>query len=157
MNLVYYLIKEAFQLMNIEYNEKTIKKTIYEGLALNKFYEMIKAHGGSIKLFDDKKYNQPLFKGRIYSNQTGYITYMKTKKLGMILSDLCGRNNKNIELDFSAGIYFNKKVGDYINEKEMIMEYFCSNKENFEKAQLLLNKTFYVESSKQSLKKLIYK
>jgi thymidine phosphorylase len=88
--------------------------------------------------------------------KTGYISFMETRKIGMALTNLCNGAKTN-GLDFSAGIKFHKKIGNYIEKNEIVMEYFCSNKVNFEKCRMELDKTFNVQIKKKSLKELIYK
>ena len=83
---------------------------------------------------------------------------MKTKKLGMILSDLCGRHgNSTNALDPSAGIKFHKKNGNYVDKDDLVMEYFCSNKSNFDNCKYRLQKSFHVQSEHVFKKELIYK
>ena len=159
MELVYYLTEQAFNLSGVDFDLDRIKYIINEGLALDKFHDMVLAHGGSIESFENEKLNLPKFRGEIHSMETGYISFMDTRKIGMVLTNLCNGNDKGKinGLDFSAGIKFHKKIGNYIEKNEIVMEYFCSNKANFEKCKLELDKTFNVQIEKQSLMKLIYK
>ena len=82
-----------------------------------------------------------------------YSNFKIIKGSGVFLFD----DGRKKYLDFSAGIKFHKKIGNYVEKNEIVMEYFCSNKASFEKCKLELDKTFNVQIEKQSLMKLIYK
>ena len=158
MNVIYYLIEKAFYLSGINFNLDEIKGIINDGSALNKFFDMVIAHGGLIKTFEDSKINAPLYKEKIFSIDTGFISFMDTELIGLVLSDLCGRHgNSTNALDPSAGIKFHKKNGNYVDKDDLVMEYFCSNKSNFDNCKYRLQKSFHVQSEHIFKKELIYK
>ena len=95
--------------------------------ALNKFYLWIKKQGG-IDLKKNKLPFNPKYKLLIKANKSGYLKFKSTAEIGNICRDLGGgRKKKNDKIDFQAGIYLVKKMGDYVKVGERIAM-LCSSK-----------------------------
>lgn len=66
----------------------------------------------------------PKAKHSYYINQkSGYIKKIKTSEIGraaMIIG--AGRQNKDSIIDHAVGLAINKKVGDFVNEQDIICE-----------------------------------
>ena len=103
----------------IDYNDAKDKviEVLKSGKALDKFYQLVKYQGGDIsKLNHNSKYEY-----KVYSNKCGYITKMETAKIGKISCMLgAGRVKKEDIIDYNAGIVLNKKINDYVNDKDLL-------------------------------------
>lgn len=81
----------------------------------------------------------------IKANKSGYLKFKSVAQIGSICNDLgAGRKEKGDKIDFQAGIYLVKKLGDYVKTHETIAIFYSSKlidkrlKNNF-----LRNITFY--------------
>ena len=61
------------------------------------------------------------------------------------------------ELDPTVKIAFHKKTGDSVYAGEPLLEYFCSEKDNFESGKLCFKEAIQIQSKKPDSLKLIYK
>ena len=116
MSVVFHLGKEALKLAGINNPDEQLRNAISNGSALEKFRELVKAHGGSIRSLDKPDTHSPIFRKKVLSTSDGYISYIDTMNLGMIVVHLGGgRLSKKEVLDPTAGILFHKKIGDFDN------------------------------------------
>ena len=146
MDVVFYLGDKALKLAGYRDVKKKMIQCIEDRSALNIFLKMIENHGGNIKSLYNSEYNKPLFLKKYKIDKVGYIKSIDTRKIGNALVKLgCGRKNKNDKLDFTAGIQFNKKIGDFIKFEDTIFEYFCSNQSKINQVQKLLEKVIILD------------
>lgn len=110
----------------IDYNvaKDQVIKVINDKSAYKKLLQLITIQGGNINSITA----MPKYKYPIYSDYSGYITKMDTEKIGLISGLLgAGRQTKDEEIDYTAGIVLNKKLNDYVEEKELLAV-LCSSK-----------------------------
>ena len=112
------------------------EKAIKSGDALDKFAAMVKAQGGDERyiydtsLFDKASYNYSWVAG-----SDKYIMDMDTERCGKTAVVLgAGREIKGSSIDFTAGIDFYKKTGDFVKEGEVIAKLYASNKDRLDAA-----------------------
>jgi pyrimidine-nucleoside phosphorylase len=116
-------------------DEEEAKNILHENLrngkAIEKFKEMVKLQGGDISYIDNtKKFELSKIKCEIYSNESGYVKEIDALEIGIASRDLgAGRLTKEDKLDLGAGILLNKKIGDYVNEGELLATLY-TNKED---------------------------
>ena len=157
MEVVYHLGSKALEIAGIENPKEKLKSKIENGSALEKFKEMVVAHGGAFESKADPSIHTPKYRRKIFAEKDGYISGFNTLELGKVVVQLGGgRVNKDDILDPTVGIIFHKKVGDSVNSGEVILEYFCSNSNKIEKADFLLNTIFTVQPNKPTIPILIY-
>lgn len=122
---------------DIEECEEMAKKAIENGSALEKLIEMVSAQGGDINLIKNPNlFEKAKFSKEILSAEEGYIFKMDTEGLGIASTLLgAGRETKESEIDFSAGIILEKKVGDYVKKGEILAYILTSNEEKIENAE----------------------
>ena len=135
--------------LNISYEEaKTmVIDNLANGLAYNKFLELIKKQHGNLN-------NLPKSKNKyeIKSMTEGYLTEINAYKLGLLSMSLgAGRENKEDTIDYSAGIIINKNINDYIEKGDVIMTLY-TNKEVTE----IDNSIFKISDKKNKDEQLIY-
>ena len=110
---------------------KAIEENIKNGKAFEKFKEFVKSQGGDIDYIDHPE-KFPLCKHaiEIKSDKEGYIKTIEGYTIGLS-SCLLGGGRMKLDdvIDMSAGIYLNKKVGDFAKKGELLCTLY-TNKEN---------------------------
>ena len=135
------LLLEAANIASGDEALKLMKEKIDSGEALNKLVEMVKRQGGNANwilntdLFPKAKEIVP-FK----AFKSGYIEKMDTLNVGVAAMVLgAGRETKDDDIDFSVGLSFKKKIGDYVNEGDVICELYVNDIGKEQALELLTN------------------
>ncbi len=96
--------------------EEMINNVINNGSALNKFFEMIEAQGGSIEAIQSKDFLDSKIKLEIKSKEAGFMNIVSAIDLGLAAMKLgAGRTEKEDIIDNTAGIFINKKTNEAVN------------------------------------------
>lgn len=98
------------------------EKAISDGSALEKLREMITLQGGDPWVIDDYGlFPEAKTQREIFAEKDGYICGISCEKTGIISMKLgAGRLTKESDIDLSAGIVFEKTVGDYVRKGEKL-------------------------------------
>ena len=132
-----YMLVSAKIANDYEDGVKRIKEAITSGAALDKFKEFVSNQGGNPDVADDYSLlPQANHIVEIKSDKTGFIDKIEAEAVGvsaMILG--AGRETKEDELDLSAGIVLKKKVGDFVNEGDVLAEMHFNRDEKLEDAK----------------------
>jgi pyrimidine-nucleoside phosphorylase len=144
MEITYALGERMLALGGITSGDKAIelqKKTISDGAALTKFFEMVEYQRGDIKLMANQK---PLAPAKIIfeveSDRSGFVQAIDTYKLGRLVIEMGGGRSKVGEvIDLSVGFKIYKRVGDSIKTGDKLYEIHSSGKldDNYLKQQFL--------------------
>lgn len=120
--------------------EKAVNAAISDSSAFSKFRELVMAQGGDISLIDDtSKLPKAEFAYNIISDKNGYISHMNAEIIGSASVILgAGREKKDDNIDYTAGIILNKKTGDYVSEGEIIATLFTNDKARLSPAGTML-------------------
>lgn len=105
-----------------EQNERTILEQIKNGRAYGKFKEMVKSQYGNLDYITDPELF-PVAKNvvPVYSIEEGYIEKIDADMVGSIARFLgAGRMNNEQEIDRTAGIVLNKKIGDEVKSGDIL-------------------------------------
>jgi len=157
MQVVYHLGQKALEIAGIENSEEKLKSNIKNGKAIKKFEEMIIAHGGETEMLGTPQLHKPKFRKEIFAKEDGFIGEMDTLQLGQAVVQLGGgRIHKNDKIDYSTGILFHKKIGEFIGKGEPLLEYFCSNSIKFKSGENLLKNIFTIQTQKPNIPPLFY-
>lgn len=128
--------------------KKQVLTAIESGNALKTFKKMIKAQGGDERVTDDTSLlPKAKFKRQVKAVKSGYINSVDTEKYGLSALTLgAGRNKVGDKIDYSAGIFLNKKTGDRVEKGEVIATLFTNSEETLAKAEeILLSATVILE------------
>ena len=129
---------------------------IDSGNAYDKFEEMVFNQGGYIG--KTSELNEPLFSKKVIYEKNGFIKSFDTTALGWAAVQMgCGRINKNDNLDNTAGIAFNAKVGDQVNKGDSIMQCFGSDENKLDQAYSQLKETFQIAEEKVESQAMIFR
>ena len=108
---------------------KMLEKVIRDGSAFTKFLEMVQAQGGDVEyILHPEKFEVAKNIVPIYAKNRGYVKNIDALEIGLSSMTLGGgRETLDDVIDMAAGIMLNKKVGDQVEEGEILC-YLHSNK-----------------------------
>ena len=101
---------------------RALEENIKNGKAFEKFKEFVKAQGGDVEYIDHPE-KFPVSKNliEIKSENEGYIKDIDALAIGLSSYNLGGGRMKLTDvIDMSAGIYLNKKVGEFAKKGELL-------------------------------------
>jgi len=135
-----------------------LEKLIQSGAAFAKFKQFIQAQGGDVKQIEDTtKLPAAKHTVEVLSMQEGYIHNIGARKIGLASVVLgAGRETKESKIDFGAGIYLNKKVGDYIKKGESLAKMYSSQSEKLKGAQEIILSAYTILPTQPKINPLIY-
>lgn len=138
------------------------ERAISTGAALEKLRLMIEAQGGDPKVIDDYSlFPQPKREKEIFAVEDGFISGISCEAVGMTSLKLgAGRQTKEADIDPSAGIVFDKTVGDKVQKGERLAVLYTSSDCDIEGIAREFETEFSYESSKnfseeKNVKKII--
>ncbi len=133
---------------------KLAKNALSSGAALHKLADMVKAQSGESEvIFDTSKLKSAEYTENIIADKCGYITSMNTEDCGISALLLgAGRETKESQLDYSAGIVLKKKTGDYVKKGEVIAVMHASEKARFNIANAKFSSAIIISESAPELK-----
>ncbi len=117
-----YMLRLSGKYTDIEDGKKAISETIENGKALEKFIQLVERQGGdseyirNTEKFEKAKYILP-----VKANKDGYIEELHAEKIAKVSCNLgSGRIKKEDKIDNAVGIVLNKKVGDKVQNGEIV-------------------------------------
>lgn len=124
---------------SVEECEKMALEAVENGSALQKLKAMVTAQGGNGEWIE----NPDLFPKAEHSfeiicENDGFISFMDAQKIGTSSVVLgAGRESKDDEIDFSAGILLHKKTGDKVQKGDILATLYSNKKDSFSSAEKL--------------------
>jgi len=120
---------------------------------------MEKAQGGNAGAAGDySKFPQASVKYEVKASESGYIADIDAFKAAKACKlSGAGREKKTDSIDYSAGIYFNKKPGETAEKGETIAVIHTNKKETLKEAENLLLDAFKFSDKKPAPRSLVYK
>lgn len=105
------------------------EKAVSSGAALEKLRQMTEAQGGNAAVIDDYGLFKPAARRReVFAERDGYICGISCEKTGLISLRLgAGRQTKDGAVDPTAGIVFDKTVGDKVGKGERLAVLYTSS------------------------------
>ncbi|MFK8137447.1 MAG: thymidine phosphorylase [Bdellovibrionales bacterium] len=150
INLAAHMISLGKGISLNEANELALK-SIESGEAYAKFLELVNVQGGDISSI-----KKPEYFYEIKSNATGYVKEIDTESIGTAgIAIKAGRTKITDPLNYNAGIYINKKIGDFVEKGEVLLKVNADEKD-FHSAQNLLEQAYTLAQLKPSDLPLIY-
>ena len=126
--------------------------------ALKRFAKMVEAQGGdpsvilNTDLFEKAKYEY-----EVQAEETGYIVKMDTEGCGIASMMLgAGRETKDSQIDYLAGILLKKKTGEWVQEGETLAVLYASDTKLFEQAAKKLKDSIQISEKQPEKQPLIY-
>ena len=99
-----------------------LQELIHSGKAIDKFRELIAAQGGNTKVIDDySQFGDVKYKTEIPAKNTGYVKKIDAYKIAYGCKLLgAGREKKTDSIDYSVGVFLNKKTGEKVSEGDIL-------------------------------------
>lgn len=147
-----YLMLDA----NIE-NDFVIAKeklidTLNKGLAYEVLEKLVKAQNGDLTKLNDTKAKTII---DVLAKKEGYVTELKALDLGVAALRLgAGRETKEDLIDYDVGIELVKKIGDYVEEGDVIAKLYVNDKGIDEAIELVLQ-AYQISNIKKDIKLII--
>lgn len=160
--LTYSFAAIALVQLGLYESEQTAKEYLRElvesGKALEKLRELIEAQGGDTKVVDDyDQFELPEYKVECESKKTGYVQCIDAYKIAYACKMLgAGRDKKTDPIDYSVGIYLNKKSGEGVNKGDILYTIYSNDEEKTKIAQKYCDEAFSINETKPSHKNMIY-
>lgn len=138
--------------------KRLIKEVIKNGKAFEKFRELVIKQGGNIDYIDNpEKFEQAKIIAPVISDERGYVEKLNGGEIGKAgLTVGVGRIKKEDKIDYSAGIVFEKKIGDRVKKGDILAYVHGNNPEKVNEAvEQVLNA--YKFGNTKTEKKNVYK
>lgn len=135
-----------------------VRQVIANGEALKRLAAMVEAQGGdSSVIFDTDKFAKAAYAHEVLAKKSGYITFMDTESCGIASAMLgAGRETKDSQIDFAAGIILKKKVGDYVEAGEPIAVFYADHEALFAAAEQRYQDAVTIQEEKAEETPLVY-
>lgn len=136
-----------------------LKELIESGKAIEKFKELIVAQGGNPDIINNYDlFALPTYKIECESKKNGYINNIDAYKIAYGCKVLgAGRDKKTDPIDYSVGIYLNKKTGEWVNQGETLYTIYSNDSDKTKTAQKYCDEAFVINDNKPSHNNIIYK
>ena len=136
-----------------------LKELVESGKALEKFKELIAAQGGDPKIVDNyDMFALPAYKVECESKKNGYVNNIDAYKIAYGCKILgAGRDKKTDPIDYSVGIFLNKKSGEAVKKGEVLYTIYSNDSEKTKIAQKYCDEAFSINENKPSHNNMIYK
>ena len=143
---------------SIEECMENAKAAIADGSALKRLAAMVEAQGGDpAYILDTENFEKAPFAYEVKAERAGYIVSMNTESCGIASSMLgAGRETKESEIDFTAGIIIQKKVGDYVEAGETMATMYTSKEALFTAAVKRYQEAVVIADTAPEKQPLIY-
>lgn len=138
---------------------KKAEKALNSGAALKKIKELIEAQGGEGSVVEDYSLlPQAKIEKKYQAEKSGYITAIDARTIGEASKHSgAGRTTKEEDIDLSAGIVLNKKVGEQVEKGEVLMTVKGNEAYKLEEALKVGSHAFVIEENRIEPEKLIRK
>ena len=136
-----------------------LKELVESGKAIEKFKELIIAQGGNPEIINNYDlFDLPAYKVECESKKSGYVHYIDAYKIAYGCKILgAGRDRKTDPIDYSVGIYLNKKSGEWVNKGDILYTIYSNDSDKTKLAQKYCEEAFIIDESKPAHNNMIYK
>ncbi len=162
-DLTYSFASLALQQLGIYNNQSDakayLKEIIESGKAIEKFKELILAQGGNADVIDNYDlFDLPTYKVECESKKNGFVHNIDAYKIAYGCKILgAGRDKKTDPIDYSVGIYLNKKSGEAVNKGDILYTIYSNSPEKTKLAQKYCDEAFVINENKPYRNSLVYK
>ena len=112
----------ANKVESLDEGRRLILDTIKNGKAYEKFIELVRTQGGDVSYIENtEKFERAKYIEPIIAKKSGTISKLDAYQVGVLAGYLgAGRTKKEDEINPRVGFVFNKKVGDIVNEGDIL-------------------------------------
>ena len=145
-----YKLSDMYTEMSDDEVEEIIKDAISSGKAYKKFKEFISGQGGDAGFVEslENAVDVDNISYEYRASKSGVISSIDAELIGKASLALgAGRVNKESEIDLYAGIIFDKVVGDFVNEGDVIATLYAASGGKLEAGKALIEESVSVSDS----------
>jgi pyrimidine-nucleoside phosphorylase len=119
---------------------------------------MVKAQGGDDAVLRDyDKFAKAPYKAEVLADRDGYIVKMNAEEVGVTSVVLgAGRETKESDIDFSAGLILHKKYGDAVKKGENLVTLYTSKEESLKEAERMYREAVIIGDAQPEKEPLVY-
>ena len=130
--------------ISYEDGRKMAQAALESGKAFEKFKAMVSTQGGDICFIENiEKFEKAKFSQEVIAEKEGYVERIDTEGVGIAAGILgAGRETKESEIDYSAGIKMKKKLGDVVKAGDVLAVCYGGQKDKVETAAAYLQNCF---------------
>lgn len=152
-----YILIDAGMTDKEEEARSMLRRTVEDGSALKKLAELVEAQGGDpAAVYDTSRLPDAPVKMDVRSSSKGYVKHIAAENVGLVSMHLGGgRITKDSEIDLSVGVVLNKKVGDHVDEGEILGTVHATNEEAAAKAADELRACYFLTERKGRKEKFV--
>ncbi|MGN9120758.1 pyrimidine-nucleoside phosphorylase [Turicibacter bilis] len=157
LQLASHMVVLAKKAANTEQAYAQLKEKLQNGEALQKFKEFVAAQGGDTSQIENPEL-LPTASSVIpvTATETGYVEKIDALSIGIAAMKLgAGRATKEDTIDMGVGVVLNKKVGEAINQGD-VLAYVHTNQADSQEAIEYIKKAYEISSSPVCSPTLIY-
>ncbi len=153
------MLHRAGVVKNVESAKKNLKELLDAGIAYEKFLKLVEAQDGDVSIIQNPdNYLKSRYHQNIFSDKEGYINTINALNIGLLAMEIgAGRKKMSDEIDYSAGIVLQKKIGDYVTKGEPIAEIFYSKQFDLEHLSHKTKETIDIRDELPQISPLILK
>lgn len=136
-----------------------LKELVHSGKAIEKLRELIATQGGNPSVIDDyNTFDQAKFKVECEAKKDGFVSSTDAYKIAYACKILgAGRDKKTDPIDYSVGIFLNKKSGEEVKKGEILYTIYSNDPEKTKIAQKYCEEGIVISDSKPAHKDMIYR
>lgn len=150
MQLAYSIIINLLAISGQEVSKEDIDQVINSGAAYNKFVEFITYQGASADALANLKVSDNVY--QITAKTSGYVKGYKTQLIGQGAQVLgAGRIQKTDQIDHSVGLVAHAKVGDYINQGDVLFTIYYNEQAKLDNCINYLEKSIILSDQHTSM------
>lgn len=143
---------------SLQNGEQIAKEIIDSKKALDRFEKFVKLQNGDSRVVNDYSlFKQAKYKIEVLSPSSGYVHAINAEMIGKAaLVAGAGRERKEDNIDYSAGIIINKKVNDKLNNSDVIATIYTDKQSKIEEIKAQIISAFNISQENNFDAKLIY-
>lgn len=128
----------------LEQCKSMVKNALENGKAIEKLAQMVESQkGDSSYIYDTNQFIPAEYQTDFIMEASGYIVHMDTEACGKTSVVLgAGRETKQSEIDFKAGIQFFHKTGEYVEEGTVLATLYASDQKKLQDGLLCLKSAY---------------
>lgn len=132
---------------------------ITSGKAFETFCKMVERQGGDVSCIrDTNNFEKAKYTYTVLAPKSGYITYMNTEDIGIASLLLgAGRNKKEDNIDYSAGLILNKKTYEKVEAGEAMVTLYTNKPEAIEQVEAKILNATIIEDEIKDERPLVFK
>lgn len=128
------------------------EKALTSGAALERLRLMLELQGGDPRVIEDYSlFGKARYSCEVFADRSGYLNGIACEETGLTALKLgAGRQTKESDIDPTAGIIFDRSVGDFVSEGERLAVLYSSAECGIDGIAADFGKVFRIEDSRKN-------